>query len=140
MYSAAGIGSCGRRSNTKRKVVMSQAVCCRALLVGYGDVHREVLRRLLRACDCEAHPVATPQEAEAHLGVADRLFIDYRPGDRHVARLLRTIRERDLSARVALTVSRDDEDALPLWSDWRPDAVFVKPLHFPSLAAWLKDS
>ena len=119
---------------------MSQAVCCRALLVGYGDVHREVMRRLLRACDCDAQPVATPAEAEAHLESADRLFLDYRPGDRHVARLLRIIRERDLPVRVALTVARDDEGSLPSRPDWRPDAVFVKPVHFPALAAWLKES
>lgn len=117
---------------------MNQAVAGRALLVGYHDVGREVLRRLLRACGCEAVPVDGPHEAEAQLDGVDRVFIDLNDSARGTVRLLRTIRQRGLPVKVAVTTPSAGEASVAAASRWRPDVVFVKPLEFPALATWLK--
>ena len=118
---------------------MQQAVACRALIVGYHDVGREVLRRLLRACGCEAVPVETVGGAEAQLDAVDRVFIDLNDSDRSGARLLRTIRQRGLPVKVAVTAATAGEASVAAASRWRPDAVFVKPLEFPALVTWLRE-
>lgn len=117
---------------------MNQAVARRALIVGYRDVGREVLRRLLRACGCDAVPVDTPGGAEAQLGAVERVFIDLNDSDRSGVRLLRTIRQRGLPVKVAVTAPSAGEASIAAASRWRPDAVFVTPLEFPALATWLR--
>ena len=118
---------------------MNQAVACRALIVGYRDVGREVLRRLLRACGCEAVPVDTVGSAEAQLDAVCRVFIDLNESDRSGVRLLRTIRQRGLPVKVAVTTPSAGEASVAAAPRWRPDAVFVKPLEFPALATWLRE-
>jgi CheY-like chemotaxis protein len=110
----------------------------RALVVGSHDVNREVLRRLLRACGCEAVTAPSADGAEPHLASVDRVFIDLPPHGEGPERVARAIRERGLPVKVAVTTGCPERAALARAAPWRPDAVFTRPIEFHALIAWLR--
>ena len=126
---------------------MNQAVACRALLVGYRNVSREVLRRLLRACDCEAVVADDAAAAAEELDAVDRVFLDLTRGDedggdegttRDAVALLRRIHREALPVKVAVTVRRGAPVPAAV-ARRRPDAVFAEPIDFIRLSAWMKE-
>lgn len=118
---------------------MDRAEARRALIVEDHGTTREVLRRLLRVCGYEADAVASVADAEKHLASADRVFLDLELADGNGIELLRRIRSQNLPARVAVTTGTSDGPLLAEVSELRPDAVFIKPIEFSKLVAWLAD-
>ena len=117
---------------------MKQDGTCRVLVVEENPVTREVLRRLLRACGCEAVAVDTAAGAEAELDAADWVFLDlHLPGG---VELLRSIRRRGLPVKVAATVATPSNDRATTVRALRlgADAVFPKPVEFEKLAEWAR--
>ena len=119
---------------------MKQDGTCRVLVVEDDPVTREVLRRLLRACGCEAVAVDTAAGAEAELDAVEWVFLDLHLPDGGGVELLRSVRRRGLPVKVAVTVATPSVDrvtnarALKLGAD----AVFPKPVEFAKLAAWVR--
>ena len=117
---------------------MKQDGTCRVLVVECHPVTREVLRRLLRACGCDAVAVDTAAGAEAQLNAVDRVFLDlHLPGGGGLE-LLRSIRRRGLAVKVAVTTASADRSAMARASELGADAVFSKPVEFSELAAWVR--
>ena len=118
---------------------MKQDGTCRVLVVEAHPVTREVLRRLLRACGCEAVAVDTAAAAEAELDAVHWVFLDlHLPGAGGVE-MLRWIRRRSLPVKVAVTVATPAGRAtLARALKLGADAVFPKPVEFEKLAAWAR--
>lgn len=119
---------------------MKQDGTCRVLVVEAHPVTREVLRRLLRACGCDALAVDTAAGAEAELDTVDWVFLDLHLPDGGVLELLRSIRCRGLPVKVAVTVATPSADRATMTRALKlgADAVFPKPVEFARLSAWAR--
>src|SRR5688500_2524871 len=85
-----------------REVVMKQDGTCRVLVVEEHPVTREVLRRLLRACGCEAVAGDTAAGAEAELGTVGWVVLDLHLAGGAGGELLRALRRRGLPVQLAV--------------------------------------
>ena len=111
----------------------------RAVVVDYHGASRELLCRLIRACGREASAVDTLTGAENELESVECVVLDVFLPDGSGLELLRTIRERELPIRVAVTTTSAEEHLLEEIERLRPDAVFVKPIDVPRLIQWLEE-
>ena len=117
---------------------MDQTEAPRALIVEDHGTTREVLRRLLRVCGYHAEAVGTIGEATGRLSAVDCVFLDLELTDGNGIDLLHRIRSENLPVRVAVTTGSSEVRLLAEVSKLRPDAVFIKPIEFEKLVAWLR--
>ena len=123
---------------------MADSGSCRVLLVEDDHDTRDVMTRLLRRFACQVTPVATVGAALLHLEARGNglgpthVLLDLMLPDANGVVLLQAIRRRDLPLRVALvTAAGPDSRVVTEALNWRPDAIFHKPLLFADLEAWV---
>jgi CheY-like chemotaxis protein len=112
----------------------------RVLLVEDHPDTRDVMSRLLRAAGCAVQAAASAGDALLLLEESEptHVLLDLMLPDAGGVVVLRAVRRRELPARVALlTAAGADSPALRDARQWRPDAVFHKPVVFDDVEAWL---
>jgi two-component system, OmpR family, response regulator len=116
----------------------------RVLVVEDEPDTRDVMCRLLRRADCDVR--AAPSVGEALVLLEEEwlpthVLLDLMLPDAGGVVVLRSLRRRKLPIRIALvTAAGPNSQTLLDANRWGPDAVFHKPVHFPDIEAWLRNS
>ena len=119
----------------------TSADLCRVLIVEDDPDAREVMTLLIgQRSNCEVRVAESVGQAMGELQehLPTHILLDLMLPDYDGVVLLRAVRNQNLPIRVALVTasgagSKPVNDAM----QWRPDAVFHKPVSFAQVAAWL---
>jgi two-component system, OmpR family, alkaline phosphatase synthesis response regulator PhoP len=112
----------------------------RVLIVEDDLDSREVMLLLLRRAEWEIEAVESVAEALKSIEMAPptHVLLDLMLPDTPGAMVLRHVRESNLPVRVALlTAAGPESKPLAEAMQWRPDAVFHKPVRVGAIEAWL---
>jgi DNA-binding response OmpR family regulator len=110
----------------------------RALIVDDHDGTRQVMRRLLDLHGFETREAATLTDALAALECCEFVLADLDLPDGSGIELIRRVRETGGAAKVAVLSGVVDAEQLAALDAQRPDAMFVKPILFSKLLAWME--
>ena len=112
---------------------------CRTVLVVEDDAaSRRALVSLLRLNGIQALFASNLSEAIKLLDSRPEcVLLDLMLPDGTGGAILELIRSRHLPIRVAFTTGAADWRQLVNDAEFRPDAVFIKPLNFDSISRWL---
>ena len=110
---------------------------CRVLIVEDDALTHTTLRRVLERSGHEVDAVATVAAAIARLPDAECIVLDLRLPDGCGLEVLHHIRERKLTARVAVHTGCAEAAMLKKVRALHPDALFIKPFNPDDILAWL---
>jgi len=108
------------------------------LVVEDDPASRRALVSLLKLNGIQALFASNQSEAIRQLeAVPDCVLLDLMLPDGTGGAVLEFIRARRLPIRVAFTTGAADWRQFVHGTDFRPDAIFIKPLDFDSISRWL---
>ena len=110
---------------------------CRVLIVEDDALTHTTLRRVLERSGHEVEAVGTVAAAVARLADAECVVLDLRLPDGCGLEVLRYIRDRRLTARVAVHTGCAEAALLKKVRALHPDALFIKPFNPDDILAWL---
>jgi DNA-binding response OmpR family regulator len=117
---------------------------CRVLIVEDDPDSREVLTLLIgHRTDCQVRAAESVGEALGELRdyLPTHILLDLNLPDYSGAVLLREVRRENLPVRVAIvTAAGPTSQAVNEAMQWRPDAIFYKPVRFGDVEAWLQQA
>jgi DNA-binding response OmpR family regulator len=120
--------------------VFSEATggCRRVLVVEDDPASRRALVSLLKLNGIQALYASNLSEAIKQLdALPDCVLLDLMLPDGTGGTILEFIRSQGLPIRVAFTTGAADWRQFLTGTDFRPDAIFIKPLDFSSISRWL---
>ena len=114
------------------------AVCRRVLVVEDDPASRRALVSLLKLNGIEALFAGNMAEAirQLHAG-PDCILLDLMLPDGTGTAILDFVRSQRLPIKVAFTTGAADWRQFVKGTEFRPDAIFIKPLDFDSITRWL---
>ena|SRR5688572_26585679 len=123
---------------------VAPADLCRVLVVEDDPDSREVMTLLIgQRSDCRVRTAESVGEAlgELHNHLPTDILLDLNLPDYSGVVLLREVRRENLPVRVALvTAAGPASQPVNEAKQWRPDAIFHKPVRFADVEAWLKQA
>ena len=117
---------------------LEPGVARRVLVVEDDPASRRALVSLLRLNGIEALFAGNLADAITQLGTCPEcVLLDLMLPDGTGTAILEFVRSQHLPIKVAFTTGAADWRQFVKGTDFRPDAIFIKPLDFDSITRWL---